>query len=150
MVEQAALPLGLAALVYAMAPEQESDAELLAQLDNTRTGEQQKAFSDWQKIADKTSPEAQRLRLIWYGTPKYTGTELASKFGANPLTGITAAGGGEVIGPGTGTSDSIPARLSNGEFVMTAEAVRNAGNGDRSLGAARMYDMMNRFERGMV
>ena len=59
-----------------------------------------------------------------------------------------AADGGEVIGPGTGTSDSIPARLSDGEFVMTAEAVRNAGNGDRDLGAARMYDMMSRFENG--
>jgi hypothetical protein len=52
------------------------------------------------------------------------------------------------MGPGTGTSDSIPARLSDGEFVMTARAVENAGGGNRSLGAARMYDMMNRFERG--
>jgi hypothetical protein len=67
---------------------------------------------------------------------------LASKYG------VMAANGGEVIGPGTGTSDSIPARLSDGEFVMTAEAVRNAGNGDRDLGAARMYDMMSRFENG--
>ncbi len=58
------------------------------------------------------------------------------------------AGGGEVEGPGTGTSDSIPANLSDGEFVMTAEAVRNAGGGDRNMGAARMYDLMNRFERG--
>jgi len=58
------------------------------------------------------------------------------------------AGGGEVEGPGTGTSDSIPANLSDGEFVMTAEAVRNAGGGDRNIGAARMYDLMNRFERG--
>ena len=33
---------------------------------------------------------------------------------------------------------------------MTAEAVRNAGDGNRSLGAARMYDMMNRFERGVA
>ena len=31
---------------------------------------------------------------------------------------------------------------------MTAEAVRNAGGGDRSLGAARMYDMMRNFEMG--
>ena len=63
---------------------------------------------------------------------------------------LAAAGGGEIVGPGTGTSDSIPARLSDGEFVMTAQAVRNAGNGDRDVGAARMYDMMNRFERGMA
>jgi hypothetical protein len=56
------------------------------------------------------------------------------------------AGGGEITGAGTGTSDSIPARLSDGEFVMTADAVRGAGNGSRDLGAARMYDLMSQFE----
>ena len=54
--------------------------------------------------------------------------------------------GGEVTGPGTGTSDSVPARLSDGEFVLTAKAVRGAGNGDRDIGAARMYDMMAELE----
>lgn len=54
--------------------------------------------------------------------------------------------GGEVNGPGTGTSDSVPARLSDGEFVMTAAAVRGAGGGDRDIGAARMYDMMAELE----
>ena len=34
------------------------------------------------------------------------------------------AQGGKVTGPGTGTSDSIPAMLSNGEFVMTAAATK--------------------------
>lgn len=57
------------------------------------------------------------------------------------------AGGGEVNGPGTGTSDSVPARLSDGEFVLTAKSVRGAGGGDRDLGAARMYDMMSELER---
>jgi|TARA_R100001460_G_scaffold23442_3_gene47251 hypothetical protein len=56
-------------------------------------------------------------------------------------------GGGEVEGPGTGTSDSVPARLSDGEFVVTAKAVRGAGGGDRNVGAARMYDMMSQLER---
>jgi len=55
--------------------------------------------------------------------------------------------GGEVEGPGTGTSDSVPARLSDGEFVVTAKAVRGAGGGDRNVGAARMYDMMSQLER---
>mgnify|MGYP000754815106 CR=1 FL=1 len=54
--------------------------------------------------------------------------------------------GGEVNGPGTGTSDSVPARLSDGEFVLTAKAVRGAGDGDRDIGAARMYDMMAALE----
>ncbi len=54
--------------------------------------------------------------------------------------------GGEVRGPGSGTSDSVPARLSDGEFVVTAKAVRGAGGGDRNVGAARMYDMMSQLE----
>ena len=36
-------------------------------------------------------------------------------------------GDGEVEGPGTGTSDSIPARLSDGEFVFTAKSVKHLG-----------------------
>lgn len=49
---------------------------------------------------------------------------------ANVATAISTvksakfATGGKVAGPGTGTSDSIPAMLSNGEFVMTAAATR--------------------------
>ena len=54
--------------------------------------------------------------------------------------------GGESVGPGTGTSDSIPAMLSDGEFVMTAKAVRGAGGGDRREGAKRMYEAMDRLE----
>ena len=116
-----------------------------------RTNIEKNAYNQWQNIADKNSPEAESLRTIWYGKPRYSATQLASSFGANPLSGITAvAAGGEIVGPGTGTSDSIPAMLSDGEFVMTAKAVRNAGNGDRDVGAARMYDMMNRFERGVA
>lgn len=58
-----------------------------------------------------------------------------------------AKAGGHIAGPGTGTSDSIPARLSDGEFVMTARAVRGAGDGDRMKGARKMYELMHKFER---
>ena len=54
--------------------------------------------------------------------------------------------GGELKGPGTGTSDSIPGMLSDGEFVMTADAVRGAGGGDRREGARKMYQMMDKLE----
>ena len=54
--------------------------------------------------------------------------------------------GGELKGPGTGTSDSIPAMLSDGEFVMTAKAVRGAGGGDRREGARKMYEAMDNLE----
>ena len=72
-----------------------------------------------------------------------------------PPVGTVATGGtidhfprrdGAIAGPGTGTSDDIPAMLSDGEFVMTAQAVRGAGNGDRRQGVKRMYDVMRSFE----
>jgi len=86
--------------------------------------------------------------------PDYTGT----KAPGTPTVRY-AATGGMIYGPGTGRSDSIPAqiyqnggpvqeaRLSDGEFVMTADAVRGAGGGNRDAGAARMYQMMNQLER---
>ena len=57
---------------------------------------------------------------------------------------------GPIDGPGTGTSDSIPAMLSDGEFVFTAKAVRNAGKGSRRKGARRMYKLMKMLEGGNV
>ena len=66
-------------------------------------------------------------------------------YGSPPIYAL--ASGGEIAGPGTPTSDSIPAMLSDGEFVMNARAVRGAGGGDRQQGAKRMYEMMRSFER---
>jgi hypothetical protein len=54
---------------------------------------------------------------------------------------------GQISGPGTATSDSIPAMLSDGEFVMTAKAVRGAGKGSRLAGAKKMYALMHQLER---
>jgi hypothetical protein len=56
---------------------------------------------------------------------------------------------GAIRGPGTETSDDIPAMLSDGEFVMTAKAVRGAGNGSREAGMRKMYNMMSQFERAV-
>jgi len=53
---------------------------------------------------------------------------------------------GAINGPGTGTSDSIPAMLSDGEFVFTAKAVRAMGNGSRRKGAKKMYKLMKMLE----
>jgi len=67
------------------------------------------------------------------------------------IAGLTQGGyprkTGQIQGPGTATSDSIPAMLSDGEFVMTAKAVRGAGKGDRRAGAKRMYALMNQLEK---
>ena len=53
---------------------------------------------------------------------------------------------GPIDGPGTGTSDDVPAMLSDGEFVFTAKAVRNMGNGSRRKGAKKMYALMKKLE----
>ena len=45
-------------------------------------------------------------------------------------------------------ADDIPAMLSNNEFVMTAKAVREFGDGDVNKGADRMYAMMKTLENG--
>jgi hypothetical protein len=80
----------------------------------------------------------------------YTRPEIESPFA--PATFAAKGGvmdlqdGGESKGPGTGTSDSIPAMLSDGEFVMTAKAVRGAGGGDRREGARKMYEAMDKLE----
>jgi hypothetical protein len=54
--------------------------------------------------------------------------------------------GGMSLGPGTEKSDDIPAMLSDGEFVMTARAVRGFGNGSRKAGAKKLYQMMDNAE----
>lgn len=82
------------------------------------------------------------------------------RFG-NPIQSVYAAAEGGAIndfprrsgfisGLGTETSDSIPAMLSDGEFVMTAQAVRGLGGGSREKGVRKMYDMMRMFEGGAV
>jgi TP901 family phage tail tape measure protein len=57
---------------------------------------------------------------------------------------IFKAGGGEVTGPGTGTSDSVIGRLSNGEHVLTAAEVGMAG------GQAAVYRMRAAIRSGVL
>ena len=72
----------------------------------------------------------------------------------------TYAQGGLIEGPGTGTSDSIPGVIeqngkpveeilvSNNEFILRAKDVEKIGEGDRDLGAAKLYAMQRRFDNG--
>jgi len=105
------------------------------------------------RMTDEEEWEAARERrkkeLAWmYGVdpdqikgemtnPWYSG----SFFNAGGIASLENGGG--VNGPGSGTSDSIDAKLSDGEFVMTAKAVENLGRGDRYAGARQLYSMMN-------
>jgi hypothetical protein len=93
-----------------------------------------------------------------YGVPLAYGQE--AMLGAPGVQGLAKGGEpmptnfprktGPINGPGTGTSDDIPAMLSDGEFVFTAKAVRNAGAGSRRKGAKRMYKLMKMLEGGPV
>ncbi|WP_030777366.1 hypothetical protein [Streptomyces sp. NRRL S-920] len=68
---------------------------------------------------------------------------VATKFGASELPEFKLPGfakGGEVNGPGSGTSDSIVARLSAGEHVWTAKEVAGAG-GHEAVAALRSQAM---------
>ena len=63
---------------------------------------------------------------------------------------LNAANGGYITGPGSPTSDSIPTRLSNTEFVQTGKAVAGAdptGNNNPDQGAKVMAGIMRAFEQ---
>jgi hypothetical protein len=80
--------------------------------------------------------------------PMFSGTHPTGMTSAFASGGQYPRRSGAIDGPGTGTSDSIPAMLSDGEFVFTAKAVRNAGGGSRRAGAKKMYQLMQKLERG--
>ncbi len=78
-------------------------------------------------------PEAQKALEFNMGGPvygyQYGGPVNRQYFnqGGAAVKELDMRNGGESAGPGTGTSDDIPAMLSDGEFVMTAKATRGAG-----------------------
>jgi len=74
--------------------------------------------------------------------PFYTGAMM----NAGGIASLNMDMGGDVNGPGGPKDDMIDAKLSDGEFVMTAKAVENFGNGDRYAGAKKMYQMMNKLD----
>jgi hypothetical protein len=65
------------------------------------------------------------------------------------------ARGGYLDGPGDGLSDSIPAtiegkqpaRLADGEFVVSSDVVSGLGNGSSKAGAKKLYAMMDRVRQ---
>tara|TARA_R110002096_G_scaffold143413_1_gene299609 strand:- start:216 stop:1004 length:789 start_codon:yes stop_codon:yes gene_type:complete len=123
-------------------------AGILALTDGFETPEMEEAVDPY-GLGGKTGfdlmeQDPNRYRMFAQGAPYLV-----------PKVGTAASGGtidhfprqnGSIAGPGTGTSDDIPAMLSDGEFVMTAQAVRGAGNGNRRQGVKRMYDIMRSYE----
>tara|TARA_R100001480_G_scaffold122277_1_gene120795 strand:+ start:6436 stop:7533 length:1098 start_codon:yes stop_codon:yes gene_type:complete len=113
--------------------------------------------------ADKfyANPEDYKIRLYKEGgevPSKYKGFSKLPEAVQNKIDPSLAAkykAGGEAyprrtggIGPGigSGTKDDVPALLMDGEFVMTRDAVKGAGNGSIKKGINRMYDVMRDLE----
>ena len=103
----------------------------------------------------------QSVRPDLMPAPTFTGFDLGVRSAAKGgLQELDMRMGGPSIGPGTGTSDDIPAMLSDGEFVMTSAAVRGLGalngadKGDkieqRRKGAKVMQGMMKNLEKRAV
>ena len=59
---------------------------------------------------------------------------------------LDGRGGGFIPMGAKERKDDVPAMLAKNEFVMTADAVRGAGDGNVNVGAQRMYDLMNNLE----
>lgn len=66
----------------------------------------------------------------------------------NPLVEAAGLSGGMVRGPGTGTSDSIPARLSHGEYVLPADTVAAVGQGALDQLRAATHTPVQRYADG--
>lgn len=96
-------------------------------------------FRFFERLLDVLSKIAALYDRV-FGKPKSTntagqigGTTTGNSAGdggtSTVIPGLSLAGGGEVDGPGTSTSDSVFARLSRGEFVVKAAAVQAYGAG---------------------
>ena len=78
-----------------------------------------------------------KLAARWAGH-----TLFGMDFGSKTKGKFGFATGGYVAGPGTGTSDSIPAMLSNGEYVITSQAVNRIGRDNLdAINAGRVPDL---------
>lgn len=103
---------------------------MLQALEDSFTKTVDNVGTTWDKIKEKTAAPGRfvindvyndGIRGAWNQFNKFLDLDELPEFKAK-----FAAGGG-VFGPGTGTSDSIPAMLSRGEHVITAKEVQAAG-----------------------
>jgi len=115
-----------------VAPEDEIDAIEAEQLPDEEMEEDHIGF-----ILGESLDETEQEYLM---NALESDPELSAIFDKVMDTASEFSGAGEVEGPGTGVSDSIPARLSDGEFVVTEEATDE-------IGADNLQKMMDDAER---
>ena len=117
---------------YPNIPEDEMDEVLASQLPDS---EMESEYSEYVLDQALSSEDQDYLMQALEQDEKLSGI-----FDKVMDTAGEFAGDGAVKGPGTGTSDSIPARLSDGEFVFTKKAVDQ-------IGADKLQEMMDDAER---
>ncbi|GAB3213326.1 hypothetical protein GCM10027294_43830 [Marinactinospora endophytica] len=123
----------------------------------SRQEAQRKKFVEVAKQMGLTAKEARELADDYLGIPDEISTAIrvnargtwtlsssGEEFSAGGNNLRLYASGGPVLGPGTGTSDSIPAMLSNGEHVWTAAEVNAVG------GQAAMYRLRAAARTGQI
>jgi uncharacterized protein YfkK (UPF0435 family) len=125
-------PEGMPVDTYPNIPEDEMDEALASQLPDDEMEEDYISYVMDESLDDD---EQDYLAGVLQNDPRLSDIldkviTVASEF----------SGAGEVEGPGTGVSDSIPARLSDGEFVFTRKATDQ-------IGADQLQTMMDDAER---
>jgi hypothetical protein len=123
--------------------QQESIKEAIMSLPQTRSNPQMNAMRRYSQVRD---PRMMRLMQMLKRQPAAMGGIMNLKMGGMPVEMDLRARGGFVPIGKKERADDVPARLSKNEFVFTANAVRNAGDGDIRKGAKRMYNLMHKLE----
>jgi len=121
--------------------QQESIREAIMSLPQTRSNPQMNAMRRYSQVRDPRI-----ARLLQQRQSRAMGGIMNLKMGGMPVEMDLRAKGGFVPIGKKERADDVPARLSKNEFVFTANAVRNAGNGDIRKGAKRMYNLMHQLE----
>ena len=156
--EKALLTVGVATTLGSL----NQIAEELKKQKDMDEQQEREIWKEWFDSYERTSgkPYSQSRYPDEFLMEKYNRYMLASggRVGYNMGGGIMAASGvpqGMQVDGRNGTfipmgveekADDVPAMLSKNEFVMTADAVKAAGNGDANVGAQRMYDLMHSLE----
>jgi hypothetical protein len=125
-------PEGMPVDTYSNIPEDEMDEALASQLPDDEMEEDYIKY-----VMDESLNDEEQMYLAGALQDDDRLSDILDKVIA---TASEFSGAGEVDGPGTGVSDSIPARLSDGEFVFTKKATDQ-------IGAENLQRMMDDAER---
>jgi hypothetical protein len=130
--------------------------EYMASKNATPSAEQGPQGPGYTESIVPTGPNLGATEATPYGTYEVARPPVASgaSYGGDANTPFMARGG-YLDGPGDGLSDSIPAtiegkqpaRLADGEFVISSDVVSALGNGSSKAGAKHLYAMMDRVRQ---